>query len=141
LSQEIQIRIFSLSTEAGFEKGNLGYAIYWLMKKGNNPYLFLEKTPKDFPIGSIVLFDFEGQIFGQAITSEEVKKLSPEEQKKNGGFKASVRFEQSSIDVFFKYLPISEVEKILGRECARNFTIVNWRQYQEVLKAVGRIPE
>ena len=78
-SEDVQIRIFHLSEEGGFEKGNLGYTIYWLRRLGNDPYLFREKTPKDFPAGSIAVFDFERQIFGQAITREGIKRFTPKE--------------------------------------------------------------
>lgn len=139
-SDKIAIRIFSLSTIDGFEKGNLPYAIYWLMQKGKKPYQFREKTPVDFPAGSIALFSFGGQIFGHAITSEEIKKYSSKEKKQEEPYEADVRFEPSSIDIFSKYPTTEEVEKIRGKSHAHNFDILNWQQYQEILRLAGRKP-
>jgi len=144
MSEEVQIRIFSLS-RVEFEAGNLGNAIYWLMKKGDKPYYFREMTPRNFPAGSIVLFNFESQIFGQAITYEAIRKFTSDEQRDNEAkmgypYKAAVRFVQSSIDVFCKYPSKEEVEKILGKGYSRNFTILNWKQYEEVLRLAGRRP-
>lgn len=116
----------------------MGYAIYWLMQKADKPYYFRDKTPRDFPAGSIALFNYESQIFGQAITSEDVKKFSDEEQRQHEPYKASVKFWQSSIDVFREYPCKQEVESILGKEYSRNFTKVTWGQYQEILKLAGR---
>lgn len=41
MSEELQIRIFSLSS-VEFEAGNLGKVIYWLMRKNGKPYYFRE---------------------------------------------------------------------------------------------------
>ncbi len=146
MSQNLEIRIFSVAaTDLAFEKGNLGYSIYWLMQKGDKPYYFREKSPRNFPVGSIALFNFENQIFGQAVTSEEIKKYSQQEHEQLEArlgypYKASVRFEPSSIDVFHKYPLKTEVEKILGKKYSRTFTEVTWEQYQEILRLAERRP-
>ena len=115
MTSEVQIRVFSLSSADIFEENRLDYAIYWLMKKGDNRYYFRDKAPRNLPVGSIVLFSFEGKIFGQAITNEEVKRISSEEQSRMRRendfiYKATVRFEPSSIDVFSKYPLKKDIE-------------------------------
>jgi len=145
MTSEIQIRVFSLSSADIFEENRLDYAIYWLMKKGNNRYYFRKMKPRNLPVGSIVLFSFQGKIFGQAITNEEIRMTSTEEQsrkRRESGFvyKATVRFEPSSIDVFPKYPLKKDIEEKFGIRFSRLFTPLTWEQYQEVLRMAERRP-
>jgi hypothetical protein len=56
MKPEKSICVFSLSKEDIFQDG-IEFAINWLMKKGENPYYFRDKKPKNgLPSGSIVLF-------------------------------------------------------------------------------------
>ena len=145
MTSEIQIRVFSLSIKDIFKDG-LEYAIYWLMKKGDNPCYFRENSPRNLPSGSIMLFKFKAQIFGQAIVKEEKRKVSAKKQAElraeNGYlYKHYLTFEPSSIDIFQRYPSQKEVEQKLNIKLARNFAPLSWEQYQEVLKMAKRRPE
>ena len=143
MSQGVQIRVFALSSEDIFRKGDLDFAINWLRHKGNALYYFRNKKPKNLPIGSIVLFSFEGKVFGQARTSEEVTRLSEQQQrqiKDETGFHytGTVRFDADSIEVFDDYPLKKEITDLLGITFSRSFTILTRQEYQGILRMTGR---
>jgi len=133
------ICVFSLSKEDIFRDG-IEFAVDWLRKKGEKPYYFRNKKPRrGLPSGSIVLFSFQGQIFGQATVKEDVKELSLQEQKQareRDGFeyKYSMILNGSSIDTFRYYPEKKDVALRIGKNFARLFTYLSWEQYQQILK-------
>jgi hypothetical protein len=113
------------------------------MKKGENPYYFRDKKPKNgLPSGSIVLFSFEGQIFGQAVVKEDVREVPLEKQKelmKEYGFlyKHSIVFDASSIEIFRFYPRKKDIAEKLDMRFAQLFTYIDYGQYQQILKMAG----
>ena len=134
----MKICAISLSKKDIFEDG-LEFAVDWLRKKGENPYYFREKKPKELPSGSIVLFSFLGQIFGEATVKEDIKKLSEEERrqaKERDGFdyRYSMILEKSSIVIFRHYPQKKDVEERIGKKFGRLFTYLDSKEYQEILE-------
>lgn len=137
--KETQIRVFALSSEDIFRKGDLDFAINWLKNKGNSLYYFREKKPRNLPIGSIVLFSFEGRIFGQAITSEEITELPLQERrqiKDETGFNytGTVRFDANTIEIFPSYPTKKEITDRIGVTFSRSFTPLTSQEYQSILR-------
>jgi hypothetical protein len=134
---EKRIYVFSLS-----EKDIFGFGvdpIEWLRDKDEKPYYFRNKKPKRLPSGSTVLFSFKGEIFGEATVEEEVKKLSPEEQKQakeRDGFnyKYSMVLNESSIKIFREHPKKKDVAPKIGKKFGRLFTILDHEQYHTILK-------
>lgn len=135
----MKICVISLSKRDIFEDG-LEFAINWLKKKGENPYYFREKKPRNgLPSGSIVLFSFLEQIFGEATVKEDIKELSPEERKQareRDGFeyKYFMILERSSIAIFRHYPKKKDVAQRIGKNFGRLFTYLDSKEYQEILQ-------
>jgi hypothetical protein len=63
----------------------IGGAISWLHGKRLPPhrYYFRSSKPKNgLPSGSIILFSFKSQFFGQALVKDDIRPLTPEELEK-----------------------------------------------------------
>jgi len=116
------------------------HAINWLKNKGENPYYFREKKPKNgLPSGSIVLFSFDAQIFGQATVKEEIQEVSLEEKrqlKKETGFDYKHKMILNpSIEIFHSPYPKKkDVAPKIGKKFGQVFTYLNWKQYQQILE-------
>jgi len=138
MNSGIRFYVFSLSKkDKSFEDGKIETAVEWLRKKGENPYYFREKKPKNgLPSGSIVLFSFQGQIFGQATVKDDVRKLSLEEQRIHGSeYKYCMVLKGSSIEIFPKPYPKKkDVAPKIRKNFGRLFTILDSKQYHIILK-------
>jgi len=139
-----KICVFSLSDRDIFPPKDMEFAKNWLLNKGENPYYFREKKPKDgLPSSSIVLFSFDGRIFGQATVKEDVQEVPLEEQKqieKKDGFtyKHKMFFDPSTVEIF-RYCPTKKnITERLDKKFAQLFTYLNWEQYQEILRMARR---
>lgn len=134
-----EISVFSLSEKDIFQPKNLEFAKQWLMSKHDEPYYFREKRPKSLPSGSITVFSFEAQIFGQAKTKEEIKEVLFERQEnmRKGGrfvYKYSVLLDDSSTEVF-RHNPLKkDLTEKLGIRWSRLFTSLSPDEYREILK-------
>jgi hypothetical protein len=133
-----RIYVFSLS-----KKDIFGYGVdpvNWLRNKDEKPYYFRNKKPKLLPSGSIVLFSFQGRIFGQATVKEDVKELSLKERRQareRDGFeyKYSMILNGSSIDIFPEPYPKKkDVAPKIGKKFGRVFTILDSEQYHKILE-------
>lgn len=133
------ICVLSLSKRDIFQDG-IEFAANWLRKKGENPYYFRERKPKNgLPPGSIVLFSFLGQIFGQATVKEDVREVPLEKQrqlKKKHGFvyKHCMILKGSSIEIFRDHPRKKKVAPVIGKNFAQLFTYLDRKQYQQILK-------
>lgn len=118
------------------------HAINWLKNKGENPYYFREKKPKNgLPSGSIVLFSFEAQIFGQATVKEDIQGVPLEERRR---LEKIYRFTYKHymilnsinprIDIFPRHPKKKDVALKIGKEFGQLFTYLNWEQYQQILE-------
>jgi hypothetical protein len=144
MNPEKVICVFSLSKADIFRDG-IEFAIKWLREKGENPYYFREKKPKNgLPSGSIVLFSFEAQIFGQATVKEDIQEVPLEERqrlKKEFGFDYKhymiLNPINPRIDIFPQCPKKKDVALKIGKEFAQLFTYINWEQYQQILEMAG----
>lgn len=117
-----------------FKPKDIDYAINWLLNKGEKPYYFRECKPTHgLPSGSIVLFSFEAQIFGQATVKEDIQKVTLEEKqrlKKETGFdykhKMILNPINPRIDIFPRRPKKKDVARKIGKEFGRLFTYLNW---------------
>ena len=118
MSNERKICVFSLSrTDLSFTfPVGIKGAISWLEGKRMPPhwYYFCSSKPKHgLPPGSIILFSFDGQIFGQAIVRDVIKPLSQEELNKeqkapqSSKYKYFVALNPESIEIF-RFHPTKE---------------------------------
>jgi hypothetical protein len=135
------ICVLSLSKEDVFGRGI--NAVDWLRTKDEKPYYFRNRKPKNgLPSGSIVLFSFQGQIFGQATVKEDVRELSLEGQRQareRDGFdyRYSMILNGSTIEIFRNHPTKKEVTLRIGKKFGRLFTYLNAVQYQQILKIAG----
>lgn len=143
MTQETKICVFSLSEKDIFKPKDMDYAINWLKNKGEKPYYFRKQKPKNgLPSGSIVLFSFEAQIFGQATVKEDIKEVSLEERnrlEKKTAFdyehKMILNPINPRIDIFHSPYPKKkDVALKIGKKFGRLFTYLNWKQYQQILE-------
>lgn len=140
MKPEKKICIFSLSERDIFPSRNMDFAVKWLLNKGENPYYFRGKKPKDgLPSGSIVLFSFDARIFGHATVKKDVQEVPLEEQKqlqKEHGFtyKHKMHFDPTSVEIFRYYPAKKDVAKRLSIQFAQLFTYISWNQYQQILR-------
>jgi hypothetical protein len=146
VKQEIQYRVFALSSEDIFPKGDLLFALKWLRTKGNKPYYFQNKKPRNLGVGSFILFSFEGQVFGRARTSELVTVLSEIEQREieaETGFHdtGTVRFNPISIEVFSDQLYKKQITAEIGIKFSRNFTKLTKVEYDQIVRMAGSMPK
>jgi hypothetical protein len=131
--------VFSLSKkDKAFEDGKIETAVKWLRNKDEKPYLFRNGKPRRLPSGSIVLFKFQAQIFGQAEVKKPPEELPLEEKRKAGDYKYSMILNGSSIEIFPEPYPTQkDVESEIGKKCGQLFTILTAVQYQQILKMAG----
>lgn len=135
--------VFSLSAkDYEFEPHDMEKAIKWLTDKRDEPNprcLFRYHSPRDVPSGSIMLFSFDAQIFGQAIFKGTKIKFSPaeqEEQRKNNQtvYRHFVYLEpKKSIQTFLSYPTKKEITEKLGINFSRIFTYFSYDEYQKIL--------
>lgn len=132
------ICVLSLSKEDIFDH------IKWLREKGEKPYYFRSRKPRHgLPSGSIVLFSFQGQIFGQATVKEDVKELSMEGQRQareRDGFdyRYSMVLSGSTIEIFRNHPTKKEATIRIGKKFGRLFTYLTTVEYQQILKMAGK---
>jgi len=140
---EQKIFVFSLSErDEAFSHKNMGKAVSWLRdkKEDEKPYCyFAEKSPRDVPSGSIVLFSFDAQIFGQATLKENIKEvpLKKQEDRRKAGktvYKHFMFLDGSSIEIFPNYPTKKEITKKLNKNFSPLFTYLTQEEYQEILK-------
>ena len=139
---EKKICVFSLSKrDEAFRHKDMERAKSWLRnKKDEEPYYFAEMSPKGgLPSGSIVLFSFDAQIFGQATVKEDKEKIPRDEQeaRRKAGktvYKHSMILDGSSIEIFPYYPTKKEIAEKLDIRFAQLFTYLNQEQYQEILR-------
>jgi hypothetical protein len=81
MTEKERICVFSISKRDRF--CNIKQTIDWLRNEGKDlKYYFNKWKPKsELRKGSIVLFSFEGQIFGQARVKEDIKEISLGDQR------------------------------------------------------------
>ena len=140
---EKKIFVFSLSErDEAFSHKNMEKAVSWLRDKKENEKPrcnFAEKSPRDVPSGSIVLFSFDAQIFGQATlkgTKKEVPLEAPEDRRnaKRTVYKHFVYLEPTKIEIFPNYPTKKEITRKLGIKFNRVFTYFTHDEYQKILK-------
>jgi hypothetical protein len=143
----IQYRVFSLSSEDIFPKGDLGFAMNWLdTSKRIKPYFFRKLKPRNLGVGSYILLMFEGQVFGRAKTSSLVSVLSGRDQREletETGFHytGKVSFEPASIEVFNENQPLKKrISEELGITFSRNFAKLTRDQYERIVRMSGSTP-
>jgi hypothetical protein len=135
------ICVLSLSKTDVFGRGI--NAVDWLRNKDEKPYYFRTRKPKNgLPSGSIVLFSFQGQIFGQATVKEDVRELSPQEQEQarkrdHFDYRYSMILNGSSIEIFRNHPTKKDVAPKIRKNFGRLFTYLNAVQYQQILKMAG----
>ena len=137
MNSESKRCVFSLSKKDEFT--SMEYAKNWLLNKGEKPYYFRESKPKALVSGSIVLFSFEAQIFGQAVVKKGIREVPFEEQENwrrtgNVVYKYCMNFEPSSIEVFRFHPAKKDITEKLGINFGQLFTYLNPNQHQEILK-------
>jgi hypothetical protein len=147
MSEEIQYRVFSLSSQDIFPEGDLGFAMDWLnVRKRSEPYFFRKLKPRNLAIGSFILLMFEGRVFGRARTSSLVTALSEQEQRQTQTewhfhYSGKVSFDPNSIDVFFERQPLKgQIEEELGITFSRNFTKLKRAEYERIVRMSGHTP-
>lgn len=93
------------------------------------------------PPGSIVLFSFDGQVFGQAVVKEDIKQLAMEEKKPLSNMPDSVNYryyltlEPSSIEIFHFYPTKENVEESIDDlRFSQLFTYIHSDRYTQILK-------
>jgi len=136
-----KICVFSLSErDEAFSHKDMEGAKSWLASKDEEPFYFAKISPKNgLPSGSIVLFSFDAQIFGQAIVKEDVKEVPFEEQeirRKMGKtvYKHFMILNGSSIEIF-PYSPTKkEITEKLDIRFGQVLRYLNQEQYQEILR-------
>jgi len=144
MNPEKKICVFSLSERDIFPPKDMEFAKNWLLNKGEKPYYFREKKPKDgLPSGSIVLFSFNGRIFGQATVKEDVQEVPLEEQKQiekeyRFTYKHKMFFDPSTVEIFHYYPTKKEITEKLHIQFAQLFKYLTWNQYQEILRMARR---
>lgn len=138
---EKKICIFSLSErDEAFSHKDMKRAKSWLANKDEDPFYFAQKSPKNgLPSGSIVLFSFDAQIFGQATVKEDVLEVPFEEQearRKMGKtvYKHSMILDGSSIEIFSYNPTKKEITEKLGIKFGQVLKYLDWKQYQEILR-------
>ncbi|MCL5877992.1 MAG: hypothetical protein M1540_09300 [Candidatus Bathyarchaeota archaeon] len=145
MSEELQYRVFSLSSEDHFPEGDLQFAMNWLRNKGDRQYYFQKLKPRNLPIGSFILFSFESQVFGRARTGTLVSRFSEAEQRQveaETGFHYTgiVRFVRESIEVFEEQPLKKHISDRLGIIFNRNFTKLTRAQYEAIVRMAGATP-
>jgi hypothetical protein len=149
MSNDRKIYVFSLSrTDLAFSFSvGIERAISWLEGKKIPPhrYYFRSAKPKNgLPPGSIMLFSFDGQIFGQAIVKEDIKPLSPEElnraQKapKSDKYKYYVTLDPESIEIFRFHPTKEEITEQTELLFAQLYTYPTQAQYYQIIKMARR---
>lgn len=131
-----RIYLFSLSKEdEAFKDGKIETAVNWLENKDENPFYFRNQKPKLLPSGSIILFSFKAQIFGQATVKEEPRKLSLKEQRRAKKYKYSMILNGSSIEIFPEpYLKRKVAERKIGKHFGRFLKHLTSDEYRRVLE-------
>jgi hypothetical protein len=145
VSQETQYRVFALSSEDIFPEGDWDFVLNWLRTKGNKPYFFRNKKPRNLPIGSFVLFSFEGRVFGRARTNSLVVKLTEEEQRRvevDTGFHytGKITFDPVTIEVFDVHPFKRHITERLGIIFSRNFTKLTRTEYNQIVRMCKSAP-
>jgi hypothetical protein len=149
MASEKLICVFSLSrADLSFKfKVGIKGAIDWLDGKRGQPhrYYFCRSKPKNgVPQGSIVLFSFESQIFGQATVKEDIRPLSLEEKNQlrtaadSEGYQNYLTLEPSSIEIFRFHPTKEEITDATELQFAQLFTYVDMEKYQQILKIAKR---
>lgn len=133
-----KICIVSLSRADRTFKFTIGItgAIKWLEGKKDPPhrYFFNEKKPKNgLPPGSIMLFSFDGQIFGEAKVNEDIKQISD-----MANYKYYLTLDPSSIQIFHFYPTKEEMTEKIELRFAQLFTYINFEQYSKILEIAKR---
>jgi hypothetical protein len=145
MADEKLICVFSLSKADPSFMFTIGIkgAVDWLKGKQDAPhrYYFCGSKPKHgLPPGSMVLFSFEGQIFGQATVKEDLKPLPMKEKERlrkvphSADYKHYLTLEPSSIEIFRFHPTKEEVTEETELRFAQLFTYINSEQYQQILK-------
>jgi hypothetical protein len=149
MGSEKIICVFSLSKADLSFKFTVGIkgAINWLEGKQEPPheYYFCKSKPKNgLPPESIILFSFEGQIFGQATVKEDIKPMLLDEKVHlraipySAGYRYYLTLEPSSIEVFRFHPTKEEVTEQIDVRFAQLFTYIKSDQYQQILKMAKR---
>jgi hypothetical protein len=149
MSSERKICVFSLSrTDLAFTFSvGIERAISWLEGKKIPPhrYYFRSAKPKNgLPPGSIILFSFDGQIFGQAILKDDIKPLSPEELNKerkapkSDKYKYYVTLDSKSIEIFRFHPTKEEITEQTELIFAQLYTYLDPAQYGQIMKMTRR---
>ena len=135
--------VFSLSEkDEAFSHKDMGKAVSWLRdkKEEKNPLCkFAEKSPRDVPSGSIILFSFDAQIFGQATlkgTKKEVPLKEQEARRKaeKTVYKHFVFLEPTKIEIFPQHPTKKEISEKLNKNFSPLFTYFTHEEYQKILK-------
>ncbi len=121
-----EIRQFLL-TEPQFPKHDLPAIRRWLESKKNASYKFRIRKPKDFPVGSIAVFSYEGKYIGTAVTNGEVVSTSGDNP-----YTGRVSFDPDSIKIF-RRCPA----RLEGKKFCRNLVKLTWSQYQDIVRMTG----
>ena len=141
------ICVFSLSKADMSFKFTVGIngAIKWLEGKRQAPhryYFCVSKPKKGLAPGAIMLFSFEGQIFGQATVSKGIQSMSSQGQPgtaaKSAGYKYYVTMDPSSIEVFRFHPTKEEISEQMDLRFAQLFTYIDSDQYLQIIKMAKR---
>jgi hypothetical protein len=123
MTEDSEIRQFVLSTELEFPENNLPWVRDWLNRKRREPFQFRYRKPVGFPVGSILVFLYEGRYVGSAVTSGEVLPISGDSV-----HTGEVTFDPNSIRIFRNPPP-----RLNGLKFYRNLVRLTWSQYQDIL--------
>jgi hypothetical protein len=149
MALEGKICVFSLSRvdlSFTFSVGIKG-VISWLEGKRIPPhrYYFRGSKPKNgLPPGSIALFSFDGQIFGQAIVKDNIKPISPDElnkeQKapKSDKYQYYVTLDPESVEIFRFHPTKEEITEQMELRFAQLYTYLDDAQYDQIVKMARR---
>ena len=138
-----EIFAFSLSAkDEAFSPNDMEKTVNWLRDKQDEPNpvcYFREKSPKEVPSDSIMLFSFEAKIFGQATLRGTVKKVPLEEQKarkkaKKIVYKHFVNLDPATIKIFHRYPTKKKISEKLNKNFSPLITYFASDEYQEILK-------
>ena len=142
-----EIYVFSLSAEdPSFEPHNIERTVQWLNAKHENPYYFKEKRPKSLPSGSIVLFSFEAQIFGQATVKKGITDV-PKEVQDNWDRTGKVVYKyqtvfEDGVEIFPKpFKRKDDLKDILlpkRKDFGQLFTPLSPNEYEEMIRRIRR---
>lgn len=146
--------VFALSArDPAFEHKNIRKTIEWLINNGKDrPFFFRATAPKKgLPSGSIVLFSFEGQIFGQATVKDgiegmegkdginQVPKKIQEKRRKQGEvvYKYQTVFDGKSVKIFDSFKQKRKVKNLLRpkKDFSQLYTYLTAKQYEGIIKS------